>query len=142
MSPAELNSMNQSSSDRATIFVVDDEPMLLELAVVILEHLDYEILTFRDPRNALESFASQRPLPVLLITDYAMHTMNGLELIAQCRRIHPDQKVLLISGTVDETIYHDSPDKPDRFLAKPYQARDLLETVQALLGVAHTHYGN
>jgi two-component SAPR family response regulator len=60
--------------------------------------------------------------------------MNGMELITACRSIQPKQKILLISGTVDEKIYRKAPVKPDRFLAKPYQAKQLIETVKDLLG--------
>ena len=121
------------ANSRPSIFVVDDEPMLLELAVVILGDLDYELHTFRDPKTALESFYLEKPPPVLIITDYAMHDMNGMELIIECRRIRPEQKVLLLSGTVDEHVYHNSPVKPNRFLPKPYHAKQLLDTVTAIL---------
>lgn len=120
-------------STRKLIYVVDDEPMLLELAVAILRPLRYELQTFRDPEAALNSFISTPRRPDLLITDYAMHTLNGMDLIERCRRAQPAQKVLLVSGTVDEEIYAHSPIKPDCFLPKPYQARQLIETVQAML---------
>src|ERR1043166_7400169 len=57
---------------KALIFVVDDEPMLLELAAVILEPLGYHVKTFRDPQSAVEAYNSARPHPALIITDYAM----------------------------------------------------------------------
>jgi two-component system, cell cycle sensor histidine kinase and response regulator CckA len=116
------------------LYVVDDEPMLLELATVILEPLGYALHTFRDPEAALRAYASAPRRPDLLITDYAMHSSNGLELIAACRRLQPQQKALLVSGTVDESVYVNSPVKPDRFLAKPYQARQLSELVRSILG--------
>jgi len=115
------------------IYVVDDEAMLLELATVILQPLRFEIRTFRDPAAALEAFKASQPRPVLLITDYAMHCMNGMALIEACRRIEPRQKALLISGTVGEDIYHDSPVKPDAYLGKPYHARQLVEAVELVL---------
>ena len=115
------------------LFVVDDEPMLLELASVILVPLGYEVKTFRDPAAALQAYTDATLRPDILITDYAMHTLNGMDLLRACRRQRPSQKVLMVSGTVDETIYQQSPEKPDRFLAKPYQARQLVEAVQALL---------
>jgi hypothetical protein len=37
-----------------------------------------------------------------------------------------------VSGTVDETIYAGATEKPDRFLAKPYQIRDFVEAIQTL----------
>jgi len=114
------------------IYVVDDEPMLLELATVVLQPLGYRIETFRDPGSALRSFASASRRPALIITDYAMQSMNGLELVAACRSLQPDQKVLLLSGTVDEQTYDNQQVKPDRFLGKPYQAKQLIEAVQFL----------
>ncbi len=118
------------ASPTATIFVVDDEPMLLDLAVAILQPLGYEVRTFRDPQVALAEFPKIKP--AVLVTDYAMGGMNGMELLHRCRQINPRQKVLLLSGTVDENISAGAADKPDSFLAKPYQVRDLIESVQKL----------
>jgi len=115
------------------IYVVDDEAMLLELAAVILEPLGYEIKTFRDPGCALDAFTTGRPRPVLIITDYAMHSMNGMTLIEACRKLEPDQKILLVSGTVGPDIFYNAAVKPDRFLEKPYQARQLIDMVKSML---------
>ena len=118
---------------RALIYIVDDEAMLLELASLILQPLGYDIQTFREPGRALHSFTESRHRPVLLITDYSMHGMDGLSLIDACRRIEPQQKTLLISGTVGPEISEQAQVKPDKFLAKPYQAKELVEVVQSLL---------
>ena len=115
------------------IFVVDDEPMLLELATVILEPLGYSVNTFRNPDAAIQAFSDARPRPALLITDYAMHLMNGMDLLRACRKVQPRQKILLVSGTVGEEVFKTSPCKPDAFLPKPYYAKQLLDTVQVLM---------
>jgi CheY-like chemotaxis protein len=124
----------RGKSSETLIYLVDDEPMLLELASVILEPLGYNVETFRSPETALRAFESAEPQPALIITDYAMHTMTGLELAQACRRLRPKQKVLLVSGTVGQEIFHNAPVKPDEFLAKPYQAQQLSDAVKALLG--------
>ena len=133
-----MNEPKQDSSGRrergeALIYVVDDEPMLLELASVILEPLGYSVETFRSPETALRAFEFAQPGPALLITDYAMHTMTGLELAGACRRIRPNQKVLLVTGTVGPEIMRGAPVQPDRFLAKPYNAKDFIEAVEMTL---------
>jgi CheY-like chemotaxis protein len=133
MNPPNPNGSEPAKGNGALIYVVDDEPMLLELATVVLEPLGYRIKTFRDPASAMRAFVCAEPPPALVITDYAMHSMNGLELMAACRRKQPGQKVLLLSGTVDEQVYRDSPQKPDHFLPKPYQAKQLISAVQSLL---------
>ena len=133
MNEGNVNSSSSTKGSKALIYVVDDEPMLLELAAVVLEPLGYTVKPFRDPDQALQAFTSARPKPALLITDYAMHTMTGLDLIAACRNVEPHQKVLLLSGTVDERVYRGAAIKPDKFLAKPYQARQLAGAVKTLL---------
>ena len=128
---ADLNGI-QPNPAPVTIFVVDDEPMLLEMAVMILEPLHYRVRTFRDAQTALAEFSASEPRPALIVTDYAMHSMTGMDLIRECRRIHPKQKIVLLSGTVDESIYTRAEAKPDRFLAKPYQVSDFVSLIQTL----------
>lgn len=127
--------MNQAkdlnAADRhPTIFVVDDEPMLLDLAAAILEPLGYDVRTFRDPRSALAELSKAKP--EVVVTDYAMDGMNGIDLIQECKRVNPDQKTMLVSGTVDEHIYADQSARPDKFLAKPYQVGEFVQSVQHL----------
>ncbi len=112
------------------IFVVDDEPMLLDLAAAILQPLGYEVRTFRDPEEALKEFSKARP--TVVVTDYAMGAMSGMDLVRECKRVNPKQKMMLLSGTINEEIYADEPSKPDSFLAKPYQVREFVESVQKL----------
>ena len=115
------------------IYVVDDEPLLIELASAMLQPSGYRIKTFINAEQALEAFSNNKPFPDLIITDYAMHNLTGLDLIRECRKINPGQKILLVSGTVDETVYANSRYKPDRFLAKPYQSKQLIGFVESLL---------
>ncbi len=133
MNEPTANTPRPEKGRKALIYVVDDEPMLLELASVILQPLGHQIRTFRDPKQALTSFEDSAQPPDLIITDYAMHAMNGRALLSACRRIRPGQKFLLVSGTVDETVYRDGSEKPNRFLAKPYQPKQLVEAVHAML---------
>jgi CheY-like chemotaxis protein len=121
---------DHAGDSSATIFVVDDEPMLLDLAALILQPLGYKVRTFSDPKKALAEYPAAKP--VVVVTDYAMAGMNGLELVRECKRINPRQKTILLSGTVDEKIYADEQNKPDRFLAKPYQIPEFVESVQTL----------
>ena len=128
MSPAKSG---QTDGPPLTIFVVDDELMLLELAVTILQPLGFNVRTFSDPKKALAEYSAAKP--AVVVTDFAMGEMNGLELVRECKRINPRQKTILVSGTVDENVFADAQSKPDRFLAKPYQIPDFVESIQALV---------
>ena len=126
-----LSKSIQTDETPVTIFVVDDEPMLLDLAATILQPLGFKVRTFSDPKKALAEYPAAKP--VVVVTDYAMGGMSGLDLVRECRRINPRQKIILLSGTVDEKIYADAQSKPDRYLAKPYQIPDFVESIQALV---------
>jgi CheY-like chemotaxis protein len=114
------------------VFVVDDEPLLLDLAKTILSPLGYHLCLFTDPCKAVAEYSTAKP--ALVVTDYAMPGMNGMEVIREIRRINPQQKIVLLSGTVDETVYamEPGPTRPNLFLAKPYQVRDFVQAVQQL----------
>jgi CheY-like chemotaxis protein len=134
MSEPISSSKQGPARDKPVVYAVDDEVMILELITVLLEPLGYRVLTFADPAQALKSLSASPVRPALIITDYAMHALNGMELIEKCRAIEPDQKILLASGTVGEDIFAGSPIKPDRFLAKPFKTHELAAVVRELIG--------
>jgi DNA-binding NtrC family response regulator len=115
------------------IYLVDDQPMLLDLAEVSLQADGYTFKKFLDPEVAWQSFLKARVKPVLLITDYAMGKMNGLELIQKCKAAQPALKSILISGTAGAEIVLDSNIKVDRFMGKPYQPANLADLVRRVL---------
>jgi DNA-binding NtrC family response regulator len=114
-----------------TVFVVDDEVLLLELAETILAPLGCHVRTFTDPEQALKEFPAAAPAVVL--TDYAMGRMSGMDLIRECRRLNPQQKTVLISGTVDGEVFANAAVKPDQFVAKPYDVNKLVDLVRTMI---------
>ena len=138
-----INSASQPVRQRKPlIYLVDDQPMLLDLAEMSLQQGGYAIKKFDDPERALEAFRKAKSKPALLVTDYAMGKMNGLELIERCKSVHPELKTVLISGTAGAEIVLASPVKVDRFMGKPYQPANLADLVRLVLsqeqdGVSH-----
>jgi len=131
-----MSQTNQTAPKKAPlIYLVDDQPLLLDLAEMSLLSGGYRLKKFLDPEAALESFLEARPKPALLITDYAMGKMNGLELVERCKAVKPDLKSILVSGTAGAEIIMDSDVKVDRFVGKPYQPTNFAEMVRRVLGL-------
>ena len=131
-----MSQTNQTAPKKAPlIYLVDDQPLLLDLAEMSLLSGGYRLKKFLDPEAALESFLEARPKPALLITDYAMGKMNGLELVERCKAVKPDLKSILVSGTAGAEIMMDSDVKVDRFVGKPYHPTNLAEMVRRVLGL-------
>ena len=131
-----MSQTNQTAPKKAPlIYLVDDQPLLLDLAEMSLLSGGYRLKKFLDPEAALESFLDACPKPALLITDYAMDKMNGLELVERCKAIKPDLKSILVSGTAGAEIALESEVKVDRFMGKPYLPTSLAEMVRRVLGL-------
>jgi CheY-like chemotaxis protein len=83
----------------ARILLVDDNTHGLSARKCVLEELGHKISTASSGAEALEAF--HRHKFDLVVTDYKMPRMNGIELIAQLREQAPDLPIILISGFVD-----------------------------------------
>jgi len=117
------------------IFVVDDSAMLVEFAATVLQSAGYAVKSFTEPGALLKALGESTPGPSVLVTDYDMgsHSMNGLDLIVNCHKIHPSMKTILASGTVDGSVTLHHPAKVDRFLSKPYPPAQLKAMMAELL---------
>ena len=112
--------------------VVDDHPDIARRIAQLLRRLGYTVFTETSPEVALQRLATE-PCD-LLITDFMMPEMNGLELVNAVRAILPDVQVLLCTG------FHE-PLAPDVLAAarvggtilKPFRFTQLARQVRALL---------
>jgi DNA-binding NtrC family response regulator len=122
--------------DDRLIYLVDDEELLLELAEVSLLADGYALKKFQNPQAAFESFTREPNKPSLLLTDYAMDSMTGMELSAKCKSAHPPLKILMVSGTEGPEIVNQAPGTVDKFMPKPYKPAELASTVRSLLAAS------
>jgi len=121
--------MDKKGSKDELVYIVDDEELLGQLAETLLSEAGYQTRCFIDPSEALRAVRDDGARPDLLVTDYVMGSMTGLELIEECRRIHPAMRTILLSGTVSETYIHKFNTRPDCFISKPYPVAAFVRTV-------------
>lgn len=118
----------------ASILVIDDEIMLVDLIKDMLESLGYEVVAINSSLEALKMFQTQPKKFDLVITDQTMPHMTGMQLSQELRYMRPDIPVILCTG-YSETV---SQEKATAFginalLMKPIVFRSLAETVQKIL---------
>ena len=118
-----------------TILVADDESHILHVVSLKLRNAGFRVLTARDGQEALEMAQAQHP--DLLITDYHMPQLSGLEL---CQRLKQDVRTSDIPAIMlTARGYHLEPHDTEqsgilRMLSKPFSPRHLLTTVNEVLG--------
>jgi CheY-like chemotaxis protein len=109
------------------ILVVEDEPLLLMMAVDVVEEAGFEAIEARDADEAIRLLESMADISVLW-TDIDMPgSMDGLRLAAAVRDRWPPIEILIVSGMKKPS----AAEIHDRcvFLAKPYDSRKVTETL-------------
>ena len=85
----------------ATMVLVDDEDMVLSSLQSFLElETDYNLKTFTSPEAALE-YTLAGPVDVV-VSDFLMPGMNGIELLSRIREKHPHAPRILLTGYADK----------------------------------------
>jgi CheY-like chemotaxis protein len=114
---------------QATILLVDDEELVRVATADMLGDLGYEVIEANSGAEALRLLRLGDE-PDLMITDYLMPGMNGVQLIENARAIAPAMQVMLVTGysTVAE-----GPGASVPRLAKPFRQSDLAALVADLL---------
>ena len=120
------------SEPTETLLVVDDDPMVRDMETHILRLQGYQVLEADGAAKALR-LAREAAAIHLLITDFSMPEVDGLELTRRFRLVHPKIPVLMVSGSLPPI--QNRADDLDRFefLAKPFHYDELLHKVRALL---------
>jgi len=116
----------------AFILLVDDNAHGLIARRTVLEELGYRVRICESGAEALELFATQ---PVdLLITDFRMPNMDGVELITRIREMRPDLPIILLSGFVEPLGLTEQSTGADVVLSKTAgEVGFLLRSVRRLL---------
>ena len=82
------------------ILLVDDEPSVLRYTKTLLEIENYHVETAGSGEEALLRM-NRGPAPNLIVLDMVMPGMDGLQTLENCKKLHPEQKVVMISCVND-----------------------------------------
>jgi diguanylate cyclase (GGDEF)-like protein len=93
------------------ILVVDDSPLQLSNAVQMLEKLKFQVTTARDGQEALSVIEKGDKKFSLVLTDYNMPIMNGMELTVHLRELYNKDELGIIVLSINDT-----PEIPTKFL--------------------------
>ena len=121
------------------ILVADDESHILNVVSLKLRNAGFDVVTASDGLEALELAQTERP--DLLITDYHMPQLSGLEL---CQRLKQDPAtakiptIMLTARGYQLDIQDTEQNGILRMISKPFSPRQLLSTVNEVLAAATT----
>ena len=117
-----------------TVLLVEDEDMVRKLASELLAEGGYTVLEANGGEAAIHLGKEHTARIDLLITDVVMPNLSGKEVAEQLRAIHPETRVLFMSGYTDEAIvHHGIVDSGIAFIQKPFSERTLAQKIRDVL---------
>jgi two-component system response regulator HydG len=119
---------SSSSSIHGRILLVDDNVNGSTARKTVLEELGHKISVSSSGADALEQFSKQKY--DLVVTDYKMPRMDGLELIARLREENPTIPIVLVSGFVDTLGMNEASTGADAVIQK--SANEVTHLVRAV----------
>ena len=118
-----------------TILLVEDEEAVRSLVRLALQSNGYQVLEAKDGGDASTILKDFRGPIDLVLTDVVMPKMSGRELASRLPALHPESKLLYMSGyTNSARVLHDITGATASYLQKPFTTKVLLEKVREVLG--------
>lgn len=118
----------------ARILVLDDEPLLLDLAGELLRSLGYDVALYSDPDEVLSYYQEHASEIDLVLLDIVMPKRDGVEVFEEMRRINPSARVVVASGYSANAASDDLLKAGAlAFVQKPFDQADLSAVVAKAL---------
>lgn len=121
------------SDDAAfSILLVDDHAAVRATTQSMLEGLGHNIVSAETANEALSILDDQPDKLELLITDYAMPGISGLELIRRARSSCPELPAVIITGYADSSVLDERPEDV-AILTKPFSVEALQQAIRTAI---------
>ncbi len=119
------------------ILLVDDDTSVLETTKIILQTAGYQVITAADGQSAIELYKGNQDGIDLVILDYTMPRLSGVETLQGLQMLNPDVKVIVSSGfdskgPVKELLEMGALDS----IQKPFRMKTMIDLVKNVLEVS------
>ncbi len=120
-----------------TVLLVEDELTSRNVVAIALKRMGFTVLTAADGVEAVELFRQHQAIIRCVLCDLTMPRMNGWETLTALRQLAPGLPVILASGYgEDQVMEGHHPEMPQAFLGKPYELKELRQTLARVLAPA------
>ncbi len=116
------------------VLVVDDEIHIVHVVAIKLRNNGYEVSSAQNGADAFELAVSEKP--DIIVTDFQMPVMTGLELVVKLRENESTKDIPVIMLTARGFAVEDSTKNDlqiSEFLSKPFSPKELLRSIEDIL---------
>lgn len=116
------------------VLLVDDNPQALKLVKMVLSGLGiHQLFTAKDGKTAQDFLGETEEDIDLIVCDWEMPRMTGLELLQQVRTVRPDMPFMMVTGNVDvKSVTAAKEFGVNAYLSKPFTPGQMQEKIKAI----------
>ena len=129
-----ISEPKEASNGAATVLLVEDEKIMLDLLEKVLLQHGYQIFTATDGEKALEIYRRHKQEIDIVVLDIGLPKVAGKDVLLQMKQQNPDVKLVVASGYIEPELksYIDQAGI-QHFIHKPYSPDEILKTLQSLM---------
>lgn len=129
-----MNSETTALYARLNVLIVDDDREIRNLIEMILRELGVEkIATVNDGQDAQEYLEDEASRVDLIICDWKMPRMDGLEFLRLVRKTHPDMPFMMVTGVAELDLVESAKNSGvNAVIAKPFSRSQIHEKMRIL----------
>lgn len=120
--------------DKRTVLYVEDDEAVRTSVASLLRFSNMNVFEAEGVDSAMEIFEKNSEEIEIIITDYEMQPLTGVDLANEIRKHHRDYSILLVSGYAREDVTH--LDLFDGYVAKPFTIHELREQLNRIAGLS------
>ncbi len=141
----EPSASDDYTSGGLRVLVIDDQENVLEIAEMLLENLGHQCVAMGDPIAAFDYIKRYHDELDMVITDYSMPKLNGIQIVKFCEKHFPQLPAILCTGygesmSQDQNSRQGDNEPKMRILKKPYSYAELRATIEEVsLSAATVH---
>ncbi len=126
--------------EKKRLILVDDDPIITEVAKISLNKNDFEVFATNSPKEAIEEYY-KKPTSIL-VTDLNMPEISGLELITRIKNSNPLPLFLVLTSATEKESIEDLVSKKLIFgyIYKPFSREDFANKIKAAFEVVESHF--
>lgn len=128
-----MNMLPTTPLERPLILIADDESKIRRILALNLEKHGYDVMMAVDGKHAVELFEKAQPKPDLLLLDYMMPELDGIDVIRHVRMTSDVPAIMLTAKDNVHTKVESFESGMDDYITKPFAFEELLVRIKAIL---------